>query len=45
MPGTLVAEEVAPGGPLLIHVIDTELPVRRSLARVESELRLLFGVR
>jgi multicomponent Na+:H+ antiporter subunit E len=44
MPGTLVAEETSPGGALRIHVIDTDLPVHRSLERVESELRRLFGL-
>jgi multicomponent Na+:H+ antiporter subunit E len=44
MPGTLVAEEIAPGGALRVHVIDTALPVDEELERVGAEVRLLFGL-
>lgn len=44
MPGTLVAEQLTPGGVLRVHVIDTALPVDDDLERVGAEVRLLFGL-
>lgn len=44
MPGTLVAEQLTPGGVLRVHVIDTTLPVDEDLERVGAEVRLLFGL-
>jgi multicomponent Na+:H+ antiporter subunit E len=42
MPGTLVAEELAPGGMVRVHVIDIAQPVDDELERVREEVRLLF---
>jgi multicomponent Na+:H+ antiporter subunit E len=44
MPGTLVAEDLTPGGVLRVHIIDTALPAEADLHRVAREVRLLFGL-
>ena len=43
MPGTLVAEEMEPGGALRVHVIDTRLPVQRDLEHLSGEIRAVFA--
>ena len=44
MPGTLVAEQLDPQGPLRVHVLDMALPVHDDLARLEREVRRLFAL-
>jgi multicomponent Na+:H+ antiporter subunit E len=44
MPGTLVAQQISAAGAVRVHVLDTRLPALEGLARVEREVRLLFGL-